>query len=76
MVLTDHFIMRNALVILVASIAGLSQSTPAQNYPLKPVRVVVAFAPGGGTDILARATAQKLTEAWGVSVVEIGRAHV
>jgi tripartite-type tricarboxylate transporter receptor subunit TctC len=33
------------------------------------MRIVVPFPPGGGTDILARALAQKLTEAWGVSVI-------
>ncbi|HEX2567672.1 MAG TPA: tripartite tricarboxylate transporter substrate binding protein [Burkholderiales bacterium] len=40
----------------------------AQGYPAKPVRVIVGFAPGGGTDIIARVIAQKLTERWGQSV--------
>ena len=55
----------------VAGLA-LSLSLPAahaQTYPSKPVRLMVPYAPGGGTDILARLFAQKLTEAWGQSVV-------
>jgi tripartite-type tricarboxylate transporter receptor subunit TctC len=46
---------------------GLASS--AQNYPSKPIRMVVPFTPGGSTDILARSIGQELTQAWGQAVV-------
>ena len=41
----------------------------AQDYPNKPVRIVVPFPAGGGTDILSRAIGQKLTERWKQTVI-------
>jgi tripartite-type tricarboxylate transporter receptor subunit TctC len=49
---------------------ALAQKPPAQHdYPIKAVRLIVPFAPGGGTDIIARLIAQDLGQAWGQSIV-------
>ena len=55
-----------AAVFAVVAGGGLAN---AQTYPVKPVRLIVPFAPGGATDILARLIGQKLAEAWGQQVV-------
>ena len=55
--------------LAVFAVLAFAAPLQAQQYPTKPVRIMVPYAPGGGTDILARLFAQKLTEAWGQSVV-------
>src|SRR5262245_2163353 len=58
------------LRVLCASAAlAISAGVCAQGYPSKPIRMIVAYPPGGGTDIVGRTVAQKLGEALGQSVV-------
>ena len=67
---------RTRMNLGVALAAAYSVAVPAhaQNYPIKPIRLIIPFAPGGGTDLTARAIAMKLTEAWGHTVVPDNRA--
>ncbi|MBI3043395.1 MAG: tripartite tricarboxylate transporter substrate binding protein [Betaproteobacteria bacterium] len=55
-----------ALATVIAHDVAIAQK---DNYPTKPVRLIVGFAPGGGTDLLARLLALKLTGALGQPVV-------
>ena len=38
---------------------------PAQDYPTRPLRLIVPFPPGGGADFLARVIGPRVTESWG-----------
>jgi tripartite-type tricarboxylate transporter receptor subunit TctC len=55
--------------LLVAAVVLISGPASADTYPNQPIKFVVPFPPGGTTDILARVFAQKMSEAWGQSVV-------
>jgi tripartite-type tricarboxylate transporter receptor subunit TctC len=60
---------RLALHFTLAVACAASLQANAQQYPVKPIRIVVGFSPGGPTDVVARLVGQKLTEKWGQQVV-------
>ena len=60
--------------VLLAMLAFTSMPTHAQSFPVKPLRLIVPFAAGGGSDLVARTVAQKLTETLGQPVVVDNRA--
>ena len=54
---------------VLATHAATVSAQSAQNYPNRPVRLVVPFSPGGGNDIVARFVAQRMTESFGQTAV-------
>ena len=56
----------SAVCVALLLATGAAQ---AQDYPAKPVRIIVPSSPGGGTDILARQLSAKLTKRWGQQVI-------
>src|SRR5262244_3448167 len=59
---------RQALIAIILMV-GMDRAAQAQTYPAKPIHIIVPFAPGGITDVVARALGQRLSEAWKQQVV-------
>jgi tripartite-type tricarboxylate transporter receptor subunit TctC len=64
-------VLRSAAIVIAAALAGLAPGPAAiaQNFPTKPIRLIVPFPPGGGTDLTGRIIAQRLGESVGQTVV-------
>ena len=62
------------IVIVITIVTLAAAPTQAQDYPARSIRVVLPFAPGGGTDILARVLSQRLQESMGQTVLVDNRA--
>ncbi len=69
--IVNSYLRRPALGLLLSAVLLLGASGPvfAQDYPTKPIRLIVPAPAGGGTDILARVVGQGLTARWGQPVV-------
>jgi len=64
-----------AVLLAALPLTALAQKPAGlpDNYPNKPVRIIIGLAPGGGVDILVRAVGQKLSEKWGVGILADNR---
>ena len=60
-------------VVAALAVAAFSAGAQAQNFPAKPVRLIISFTPGSSTDIIGRVVAAKLQEMWGQPVVAENR---
>jgi len=63
-----------ARVALAAVLTSAAFAVHAQDYPSKPIRAIVPFAPGGGVDIATRTVGQKLSDRWKQQVIVDNRA--
>lgn len=65
--------MRIPTGIIAAALAAAALPALAQGYPDRPVRAIIAFPPGSGTDVIGRIVTQKVSEYWGQQVVADNR---
>lgn len=62
-----------AIAFTMPLLSHAAQSDPVRDFPSRPIRFIVPFVPGAGTDITTRTVAKKLSEAWGQQVIADNR---
>lgn len=62
--------------ILCGFVAFAQADAQAQDYPSRPITLIVPFAAGGSTDVIARVVGEAMHRELGQPVIKIGRAHV
>ncbi len=55
--------------LAASALLAITTTATAQNYPVKPIRIITPYGPGGTTDLLSRMLAPKITENWGQQVI-------
>ena len=63
----------NTVITALLALAAVATDAAAQAYPNKPIRLIVPYAVGGASDLMARAIAQKLGAGLGVQVIADNR---
>jgi len=66
-------IIRMKILLIVLCVLFAPGFAAAQDYPSKPIRIVIPYPPGGASDVTARLLGQKMAEAWGQQVVPDNR---
>ncbi|MDH1381345.1 tripartite tricarboxylate transporter substrate-binding protein, partial [Comamonas aquatica] len=57
------------IIVATAIALGFTASAQANDFPVKPIKIIVPWAPGGATDVIARVLGQRLSESVGQPVV-------
>jgi tripartite-type tricarboxylate transporter receptor subunit TctC len=65
--------MKISKIIMMLVLSACALPVLAQGYPQRPVRVIIGFPPGSGTDIMGRVVIQKVTDLWGQNLVADNR---
>ncbi len=65
----EGYVIRTWQICAVLAAASCAAGVAAQEFPARPIRIVVQFTPGTSTDIMARLIAQKMTSHWGQQVI-------